>query len=73
MASKSRQTKGRDIAFTTLNVAIGGLKIAKEVSSATPAKAVFASVTILLTMIRVCFALLCDDDLPAHVPLGYHG
>ena len=72
MASKPQQTKGRDTAFTTLNIAIEGLN-AKEASNITPAKAVFGSVTNLLAMIRVCFALLCDDGLPTHVPLGLHG
>ena len=71
MASKFRQTRGQDTALATLNVAIGDLNVAKEVSSVTPAKAVFGSATILLAMIRVCFALFCDDDFPAHVLLGH--
>ena len=36
-----------------LNIAIEALKIAKEVSSITPAKAVFGSVSVILTMIKV--------------------
>ena len=36
-----------------LNVAIEAMNLAKEVSSVTPAKAVFGSVSVLLTMIRV--------------------
>lgn len=41
-----------------LNLAIEAMNIAKEVSSITPAKAVFGSVYVLLTIIRVFFFLL---------------
>ena len=53
MAPNSQQQKGRDRVFSTLNVVIEGLNLAKEVSSVTPAKAVFGSASVLLTMIRV--------------------
>ena len=43
-----------------MNMAIDGLNLAKELSSITPAKAVFGSVAILLTMIKVSFLLICD-------------
>ena len=36
-----------------LDVAIEALNLAKEISSVTPAKAVFGSVSVILTMIRV--------------------
>ena len=55
MTDKSPQPKGRDSVLSSLNVAIDGLNLAKELSSATPAKAVFGSVSVLLTMIRVSF------------------
>ena len=55
MAAKSKQPKGRDGTLSSLNVAIEALNLAKEASSVTPAKAVFGSVSILLTMIRVRF------------------
>jgi hypothetical protein len=58
-----RQIKGRDGLLSSLNVAIDGLNLAKEVSSITPAKAVFGSVAILLTMIRVAFRLFYDGML----------
>jgi len=57
MAAKSQRPKGRDGTLSSLNVAIDGLNLAKEISSITPAKAVFGSVAILLTMIRVSFLL----------------
>ena len=53
MAPKSQREKGRDRVLLALNVIIEGLNLAKEVSSATPAKAVFGSASIVLSMIRV--------------------
>jgi hypothetical protein len=47
------QPKWHDNAVSALNVTIEGLNLAKEVSSVTPAKAVFGSVSALLTMIKV--------------------
>ena len=55
MASNSQKPKGRDGTLSSLNVAIQTLNLAKEISTITPAKAVFGSVSVLLTMIRVCF------------------
>ena len=59
MATKSKQPNGRNGALSLLNVAIDGLNLAKEISSATPAKAVFGSVSVLLAMIKVRFFLFC--------------
>ena len=53
MDSKSQQLKGRDDALSKLNEAIEDLNRAKEVSSVTPAKAVFGSTSDLLPTIRV--------------------
>ena len=60
MADKSQQPKGRDGVLSSLNMAIDALNLAKEASSATPAKAIIGSVAILLVMIRVCSLLFCD-------------
>ena len=49
----------RDGALSSLNVAIETINLAKEISSITPAKAVFGSVGIVLTMIRVGILLVC--------------
>ena len=57
MDADSQQPKRRDGALSALNTAIEAMNLAKEVSSVTPAKAVFGSVSILLTMIRVRFLL----------------
>ena len=66
MTDKSQQPKGRDGVLSTLNFAIDGLNLAKEVSSVTPAKAAFGTVTIILTMIRVSPLLSCNERLQAH-------
>ena len=66
MGDKSQRPKGKDNVLFSLNVAIDGLNLAKEVSGATPAKAVFGSVAILLTMIRVGFLPFCDGMFQAH-------
>ena len=55
MDRKSR--KSRDGVLTSLNVAIEAMNLAKEISSMTPAKAVFGSVSVVLAMIRVSFLL----------------
>ncbi|KAF9781736.1 hypothetical protein BJ322DRAFT_1161648 [Thelephora terrestris] len=52
MATKSRQKKWQEKALSSLNVAIEVLNLAKEISSITPAKAVFGVASILLAMIR---------------------
>ena len=55
MNTKPQQQKGRGGTLSSLNVAIETMNLAKEISSITPAKAVFGSVSVLLTMIRVRF------------------
>lgn len=53
MDATPQRQKGRDGLLSALDVAIEGLNLAKEISSITPAKAVFGSVSVLLIMIRV--------------------
>ena len=65
-AKSSKRQKHRESALSLLNVAIEATNLAKEISSATPAKAVFGSVSILLTMIAVRF-LPSDGTFQAHV------
>jgi hypothetical protein len=55
MATSSHQPKGRDGTLSALNLAIEGLNLAKEISSVTPAKAVFGSVSVILTVVKVRF------------------
>lgn len=72
MNAKTRRLKYRDGALSSLDAAIEAMNLAKEVTSMTPAKAVFGSVGILLTMIRVRF-LFSDDLYSAHIPPGLYG
>ena len=53
MVTKPKRPKGQDGTISSLNLAIEAMNLAKEVSSITPAKAVFGSVGVLLIMIRV--------------------
>ena len=58
MAETSKRPKEREGAVSTLNAAIEALNLAKEISSITPAKAAFGSVSVVLAMIRVGFLLV---------------
>ena len=49
-------SRRQDSALSLLNVTIEAMNLAKEAMSATPAKAVFGTVSILLTMIKVRFS-----------------
>ena len=53
MESESQQPKEREGVISALNGFIEAFNLAKEISSNTPAKAVFGSVSLLLAMIRV--------------------
>ena len=53
MDTRFQGTNRRNDALSLLNAAIDAMNLIKELSSMTPAKAVFGSVTILMTMIRV--------------------
>ena len=73
MDAESQPTKGQNGVLSSLNVAIEVLNIAKDVSGIAPAQAVFGSVSILLTMIRVRFLLSFDDTFQAHILSGLDG
>ena len=73
MVTKPQRPEGRDSALSILNAAIDTLNLAKEISSITPAKALFGSVSILLTMIKACFSLVRGGRPLIHVYLGLHG
>jgi len=53
MATESQRPKGRESAVSLLNAAIDAMDLAEKISSITPAKAVFATVAVLLAMIKV--------------------
>jgi hypothetical protein len=62
-----KSQRRRDGALSLLNVAIEAMNLAKEVSSATPAKAVFGSVSAILVMIKVRLLLVRSSQLQANV------
>ena len=66
MDANSQRPEWRDSLLSLLDVAIEALNLAKEISSVTPAKAVFGSVSVLLTMIKVRL-LLFDHTLWIHM------
>ena len=67
MVTKPQRSKRRDGVLSSLDTAVGAMNLAKEVSSMTPAKAVFGTVSILLTMIRVRFLLFINLFRGSHV------
>jgi len=67
MDADPRRQKRRDNILSALNVAIEVLNLAKEASSVTPAKAVFGSVSVLLTMIRVRLLPFSNDTFQVHM------
>ena len=72
MEAESQQPERREVTMSALNEAIEALNPVK-VSSFPPARAVFGSVTVLLTFIRVCFLLSRHDLLRVHTQLGLGG
>ena len=58
MEAKSQRPKGRENTISALNASIEALNLAKEIASVTPAKAVFGSVSVILTTIRVSSPLV---------------
>jgi len=63
MATKSQRPKGRENTISLLNAAIDAMDLAEKISSITPAKAVFATVGVLLAIIKVfsSSALRCSE------------
>jgi len=66
MATKTQRPKGRENAVSLLNAAIDAMDLAEKISSITPAKAVFATVSVLLAMLKVCFLLFRDEVSRVH-------
>ena len=73
MTTTSQRQKGRVGALSALNAAVEALNLAKEISSITPAKAVFGSVCFLLAMIGVYFFLFHNEQLEADKGPGFDG
>ena len=62
MDKNSERQKRKENTISTLNIAIEGLNLTKEVLTITPAKAVCGSVSVVLTMIRVRVLLVRRVD-----------
>ena len=67
MDTESQRPKRREGLISALNAAIDVMNIAKDVMDIAPAKAVFASVSVILTMIKVRFRPFRIPRLLAHV------
>ena len=53
MNTEPQEPEEREGLTSALNAAVEAMNLAKEVSSITPAKAVFGAVSVILAMIRV--------------------
>jgi len=73
MQTKPQRPNGRNGTLSSLNIAIEAMSLAKEASSITPAKAVFGSVSILLTMVRVRLLIPYDRKCHIHPWPGFNG
>jgi len=69
----SQRPMPRDATLSLLNAAVKAVNLAKELSSVTPVKAVFGTVSLILTMIRVSPLLVFGEQLKDEVDLGYDG
>jgi hypothetical protein len=63
MAPNAQQR--RDVVLSSFNAAIEASNLAKELCSITPAKPIFGSFSVILTMIKVDSSLRCVDGLHA--------
>jgi len=74
MDGKPQRPKDRAGAISALKAAIEAVDLTLEkTSSIAPAKTAFNSVSTLLTTIRVCFLLLCNDLPRVHIQPGLDG
>ena len=62
----TKRPKVRENSVSSLNAAIETMNLAEKVSSITPAKAVFATVSVLLVMIKVCFLPFHNEMFQVH-------
>ena len=67
MDTEPERPWGQKDDLSALNAAIGATNRAEKISFIAPAKAVFGTVGILLTLIRVCFILFCNDLFQPHI------
>jgi len=70
MNIKAQEQKRRDNILSSLNAAVESLNLAGGISDIIPAKAVFGTVSVILTTIRVSFPLVYVGQLRAETLLG---
>jgi hypothetical protein len=70
MEIKSQRPKEQDGVLHSLNAAIEVLNLARDLACVSSAAAAFASVSTLLTMVRVQFRVFCNDVFQIHQHLG---
>jgi len=73
MDGKPQRPKDRAGIISALKAAIEAVDLTEKTSSIAPAKTAFNSVSTLLTTIRVCFLLLCNDLPRVHIQPGLDG
>lgn len=73
MEAEFQQPTGREAAISALNAAVEVMNLAEKNSTITPVKTVFGSVSTILTLVRVCFLLSCNDLLRIYTQLGLDG
>jgi len=73
MEAESQRPNEREGAISALNAAVEDLNVAEKVSGIPLAKAIFGTVIVLLTLIRVCFLLFRYGLLLVHTQLGLNG
>jgi len=72
MDIETQRQNRQDNVLSTLNATIEAANIAKEATYITPLRAVFGTVSAILTMIRVSFPLVYVDGLRAEMRLGFN-
>ena len=72
MVTKPPHPKRHNVNLSLLDGAIEALNLVKEASSIAPAKAVFGSASVLLSMIRVHSSSSHDPEPQIHVHLGFN-
>ena len=73
MDSKLPQPKNRDNSLSALNVAIDAFILARILSDIPAAQAVFGTLSVVLTMVRVRFPLFLDSELLFYAYSGLPG
>jgi len=72
MDIEAQKQERRDNILSSLNAAIEVLNLVGGISDIVPAKALFGTVSVVLTMIKVSSPLICVNRLQVEVCVGFH-